>query len=82
MSRQDLLEKLTAILTDQFGVPADDVSEDATFEALGLDSLDLVEVTLVVDEELGVRIPDDRLGDITTVGDAVDVVAELQSVDA
>lgn len=82
MSRQDLLEKLTAILTDQFGVPADDVSEDATFEALGLDSLDLVEVTLVVDEELGVRIPDDRLGDITTVGDAVDVVAELSSVDA
>ena len=82
MSRQDLLEKLTAILTDQFGVPADEVSEDATFEALGLDTLDLVEVTLVVDEELGVRIPDDRLGDITTVGDAVDVVAELSSVDA
>jgi len=82
MSRQDLLEKLTAILTEQFGVPADEVSEDATFEALGLDSLDLVEVTLVVDEELGVRIPDDRLGDITTVGDAVDVVAELSSVDA
>lgn len=82
MSRQDLLEKLTAILTDQFGVPADEVSEDATFEALGLDSLDLVEVTLVVDEELGVRIPDDRLGDIATVGDAVDVVAELSSVDA
>lgn len=82
MSRQDLLEKLTAILTDQFGVPADEVAEDATFEALGLDSLDLVEVTLVVDEELGVRIPDDRLGDITTVGDAVDVVAELSSVDA
>ena len=82
MTRSDINSQLTTILTDQFGVPADEITEDATFEALGLDSLDLVEVTLVIDEELGIRIPDERLGDIQTPGDAVDVLIDLSTVEA
>lgn len=82
MTRTDIQQSLTTILTDQFGVPADDITSDATFEALGLDSLDLVEVTLVIDEELGIRIPDERLGDITTTGDAVDVLLDQTRVGA
>ncbi len=82
MNRTEIKQSLTTILTDQFGVPEDEITEDATFEALGLDSLDLVEVTMVIDEELGIRIPDDRLGDITTTGDAVDVLDDLSKVDA
>lgn len=79
MTSTDIQAQLATILTDQFGVPAGDITPDATFESLGLDSLDLVEVTLVIDEELGIRIPDDRLGDITTTGDAVAVLVDLQS---
>ena len=82
MTRTDIQTQLSAILTDQFGVPADEITEDATFEALGLDSLDLVEVTLVIDEELGIRIPDEKLGDIQTTGDAVTVLIDLTKVDA
>jgi acyl carrier protein len=82
MTRTDINSQLTTILTDQFGVPADEITEDATFEALGLDSLDLVEVTLVIDEELGIRIPDERLGDIQTTGDAVTVLVDLTKVEA
>jgi acyl carrier protein len=82
MSQTDLFASLSKILVDQFGVPVDDVALDATFESLGLDSLDLVEVTLVIDEEMGIRIPDDKLGDITTPGDAVNVLIELTTVDA
>lgn len=82
MTRADINSQLTTILTDQFGVPADEITEDATFEALGLDSLDLVEVTLVIDEELGIRIPDERLGDIETTGDAVNVLIDLTKVEA
>jgi acyl carrier protein len=78
MDRSEIFEKLKTILVDQFGVPADEVAEEATFEALGLDSLDLVEVTMVVDEELGARIPDEKLGDITTAGDAVDAIVEIK----
>lgn len=82
MTRTDIHAQLSTILTDQFGVPADEITEDATFEALGLDSLDLVEVTLVIDEELGIRIPDEKLGDIQTTGDAVTVLIDLTKVDA
>lgn len=82
MTRNDIHSQLSTILTDQFGVPADEITEDATFEALGLDSLDLVEVTLVIDEELGIRIPDEKLGEIQTTGDAVTVLIDLTTVDA
>lgn len=78
MTTDEIDRQLTAILTEQFGVPEDEIAPDATFESLGLDSLDLVEVTLVIDEEMGVRIPDERLEDIQTKGDAVKVIDELQ----
>lgn len=82
ITMQELYTRLAEILTSQFGVEEDALTGDATFEALELDSLDLVEITLVVDDELGVRIPDDRLEEIVTVQDAVDVIAELSGVAA
>ena len=79
---QELYTRLADILTSQFGVDNDALSPDATFESLELDSLDLVEITLVVDDELGARIPDESLEEIKTVQDAVDVVASLLGVAA
>ncbi len=79
---QDLSTALTAILTDEFGVPADEVTSDATFEALGLDSLDLVEVTMIVDEQIGVKLEDAELEGIVTVQDAVDAITAKLAVSA
>lgn len=81
MTDAELEAKLEDILSEQFGVPEDDIEPDATFEAMGLDSLDLVEVTLVIDEELGVRIPDERLPEIETPAQAVKVIQELRAED-
>lgn len=64
-------DRVSALLVDKFGVPADDLSADATFEDLDLDSLDLVEFSLACEEELGVRIEDEEAEDLTTLGDAV-----------
>jgi acyl carrier protein len=64
-------DRVAALLVDRFGVPADDVSEDATFEDLDLDSLDLVEFSLACEEELGVRIEDEEAESLSTLGDAV-----------
>jgi acyl carrier protein len=76
---QDLLTTFTTLLTDTFGVPEDQVAPDATFEALGLDSLDVVELTLVLEEETGVKLEDEELEDVRTVGDAIDKVAEKRA---
>ncbi|MFP5309907.1 MAG: acyl carrier protein [Actinomycetes bacterium] len=76
-----LIDTFTTILVDTFGVEADQVAPDATFEELGLDSLDVVELTLVLEEETGVKLEDEELEDVRTVGDAIAKV-EARSVTA
>jgi acyl carrier protein len=73
---QDLLSTFTDLLTKEFGVPAEDVDPAATFEALGLDSLDVVELTLALEDRTGVKLGDDELEQVRTVQDAIDKVAE------
>ena len=69
---QDLLTTVTEILVEDFDIPAEEVTPDATFEALGLDSLDVVDLTLAVEERTGIKLEDAELEDVRTVGDAVD----------
>ncbi|MFA9430492.1 acyl carrier protein [Egicoccus sp. AB-alg2] len=79
---QDLFATFQTVLVDTFGVPAEDVTPDATFEALGLDSLDVVELTLVLEEETGVKLEDEELEDVRTVQDAIDKITEKQQAAA
>ncbi len=76
---QDLLATFTEVLTEEFGIEADQVTPDATFEALGLDSLDVVELTLVLEEKTGVKLEDEELEDVRTVQDAMNKVQEKQA---
>jgi len=66
-----MLEKLCALLADQFGVDPETVTADTSFEEdLGADSVDLVEVSLALEEEFGLEeIPEEDLSSIVTVGD-------------
>lgn len=68
---QELLTTLTAILVEDFDIPADEITPDASFEALGLDSLDVVDLTLAIEERTGIKLEDEELEDVRTVGDAV-----------
>ncbi len=76
---QDLLATFTEVLTEEFGIEADQVTPEATFEALGLDSLDVVELTLVLEEKTGVKLEDEELEDVRTVKDAMNKVQEKQT---
>jgi acyl carrier protein len=76
---QELLTIFTEVLTEEFGVPEDEVAAEATFESLGLDSLDVVELTLVLEERTGVKLEDEELEDVRTVQDAIDKVKEKQA---
>ena len=51
-----------------------DISRDATFEDLDVDSLDLAELSQIIEDEFGVQLKGDDVGKIKTVGDAVDLV--------
>ena len=57
-----------------FGPEPDQVTRNATFETLDVDSLDLVELAQVIEEEFGIALKGDDVKDIKTVGEAIDLV--------
>ena len=81
MDRQDIAERVRAALAKGLGVDTGAVTPEARFdEDLDADSLDLVEAALAVEEDLGVKIEDEEMRDIRTVGDAVNLVASKLDV--
>jgi acyl carrier protein len=57
-----------------FGPDADQVTREATFEELDIDSLDLVELAQIVEDDYGVELKGDDMKSLKTVGDAIDLV--------
>lgn len=67
-----IFEKLCDLISEQFGVEADTITMDTTFtDDLGADSLDIVELSMALEEEFGVTIADEELPNMKTVGDLV-----------
>jgi acyl carrier protein len=70
---QSIEEKVTESLVD-FGADADAVNRDATLEDIDIDSLDLVELTQVVEETYDIDLEGSDFKNIKTVGDVVDLI--------
>jgi acyl carrier protein len=51
-----------------------EVTREATFEDLDVDSLDLVELAQIIEDEFGVELDGDSVKDVKTVGDVIDLV--------
>ena len=65
-------EKVRDIVVEQLGVEADEVTLESTFiDDLGADSLDIVELIMAFEEEVGIEIPDEAAEKIKTVQDVV-----------
>ena len=72
-----ILEKLQTLIADQLGVDGNSITMDTNFEEdLGVDSLDIVELSMALEEEFGVEIPSEDLEKITTVGAAAAYLEE------
>lgn len=75
MDREEILEKVKAVVVDQLNVEEPDVTEEASFiDDLGADSLGIVELVMALEEEFGISIPDEDAEGIKTVGDAVSYI--------
>jgi acyl carrier protein len=62
-------------LVDELGIERDNITMDAKFEEdLEVDSLGVVELLMALEDNFGVKIPDEEAEQITTVGEAVDLV--------
>jgi acyl carrier protein len=72
-----ILEDLAVILEEVAGVKAEDVTPEKSFvDDLDVDSLSMVEVAMAVEEKFNAKIPDDKLAELKTVGDAVDYIKQ------
>jgi len=76
----DVAEKVKAIIIDNLGVDASEVTAAASFtNDLGADSLDTVELIMEFEKEFDIQIPDDKAEAIVTVGDAVSFIEEAKA---
>jgi len=57
-----------------FGPDADQITRESTFEELDIDSLDLVELAQIVEDEYGVVLKGEDMKGLQTVGDAIDLI--------
>jgi acyl carrier protein len=74
MTREDITRKLTTILVEQLGCEAEKITDEATLDDLGADSLDAVEIIMAVEDEFVINIPDEKAEKLTTVGEFVDLI--------
>ncbi len=72
VTTESVEEKLVAALKEM-GAEGE-VTRDATFDQLDVDSLDLVELSQVVEDEFGVELQGEDVKDLKTVGEAIDLV--------
>jgi acyl carrier protein len=70
----EAVEKTITEALAQFGVDPAAISVEATFEGLDVDSLDVTEVSQIIEEKYGVELKRDDVSKIETVGDAVEQV--------
>jgi len=63
----------------ELGTERDALSREATLEDLDVDSLDLVELAQIVEDEYGVELKGDDVKDVKTVGEVIDLVVAKAS---
>ena len=70
-----VLEKVKAILAEQFDVEEDKITADTDLqEELGADSLDVVDLLMSIEDELEVEVPEEEIENIKTVGSLVSYI--------
>jgi acyl carrier protein len=76
VSNEEFTKGLATIVEEVAGVDAADVTIDKSFvDDLDIDSLSMVEIAVQAEDKFGVKIPDDELANLKSVGDAVNYIA-------
>ena len=77
MSNEELTERVRGIIASTQHLPQEKVTADSTFQELGIDSLDGINILFAVESEFNINIPDDAAQSIRSVRDVVEGIAKL-----
>jgi acyl carrier protein len=76
VDNEEIRNGLAEIVEEVAGVAVDDVTVEKSFvDDLDIDSLSMVEIAVQAEDKFGVKIPDDELANLKTVGDAVNYIS-------
>lgn len=71
----NIFEALTQILSKQLRVDVEKIERSAdVMEDLGADSLDIVEILMIVEEQFGITVPEEEFPNLRTVGELCDYI--------
>ena len=75
METNEVFEKVKGLFVEDLGIDESKVTMEAKLEEdLEIDSLGIVEVVMAFEDEFGIEIDDEELSDVTTVGQAVNLL--------
>lgn len=74
-------EKVIDIVSEVLGIEGERITSADTFEDLCVDSLDLVEIIIECEKEFSYPITDDKVQNLKTVGDLVNLIKDLDNKD-
>ena len=70
-----VFEKVADLVAEQLGIDKAKITENANIiEDLGADSLDVIEMLMTLEDEFGITIPDEKINQIKTVGQIVELI--------
>ncbi len=76
--KNDTQEKIVAIIAETITIEKDTIKPDSTFEGLGADSLDRLDIIMKIEEAFGVDISDEQEAKITSIGQVVEAIHSLR----
>lgn len=75
MNKEQIIEKINAFLIDEFEVEESDIAPDANLkETLELDSLDFVDLVVVIDQNFGIKLVGEDFVGVTTLQHFYDLI--------
>lgn len=74
---EDLSKRVISVIAATQHIPVEKIAEESSFQELGIDSLDGINILFALENEFNINIPDDQAQNIRTVRDAVEGVRKL-----
>ena len=79
LSTEEVLAGLAELITDETGISADEVALEKSFtDDLDIDSISMMTIVVNAEDKFDVKIPDEEVKNLLTVGDAVNFITKAQ----